>query len=127
VTGAASARRAARNAAAVLIALLCALFVCWHAARYSAPTAALASALGVTPWLAIGPSLWRGSRHGLVAATLLTVPYLGYGLMEVLANPGVRLYAGALVLLAFALFVALLACLRVNRPSAAAPSGRTAP
>ncbi len=122
-----TALRAARSAAGALVVGLCALFVCWHAARYSAHTAVLAAALGVTPWLAIGPGLWRGERQRQVAATLLTVPYLGYGLMEVLANPGARRYAGALVLLAFALFVALLACLRLSRPSAAAPSARTAP
>ena len=55
-------------------------------------------------------------------ATLLTAPYLGYGLMEVLANPGARLYAGALVLVAFATFVALLASLRLSPPPAAAPT-----
>jgi uncharacterized membrane protein len=112
----------ARNAVAGLIGLLCALFVTWHAARYSAATAALACTLGVAPWLALGPSLWRGDRRSHVAATLLTAPYLGYGLMEVLANPGARVYAGALVLLAFALFVALLAFLRLSRPSTAGPT-----
>jgi len=122
-----AALRAARNAVAILVVLLCALFALWHAARYTAPTAALATAIGVAPWLAFAPGLRRGDRSRTLAATLLTVPYLGYGLMEVLANPGARVYAGALVLLAFALFVALLACLRLSRPSAAAPTARTAP
>ena len=127
MTAATSALRATRDAIAALVVLLCGLFVLWHAARYSAPTAILACVLGVTPWLLVGPGLWRGDRQRHIAATLLTVPYVGYGLMEVLANPGVRVYAGALVLLAFALFVALLARLRLSRRSAAAPSARTAP
>ena len=114
--------RAARNAVAALVVLLCAVFVLWHAARFSAATAALAALLGVTPWLAVAPGLWRGDRRRYVAATLLTSPYLGYGLMEVLANPGARRWAGALALLAFALFVGLIAFLRVSRRSAAVPT-----
>jgi uncharacterized membrane protein len=122
VTATATALRAARNAVAALIGLLCTVFVLWHGARYSAPTAALAGVLGVAPWVAIGPGLWRGDRRRHVAATLLTVPYLGYGLMELLANPGARLWASAVVLLAFAEFVALIAFLRLSRPSIAAPT-----
>jgi uncharacterized membrane protein len=122
VTAAPPTLRAAGGAVAILISLLCALFVAWHGARYSTPTATLAGALGVAPWLAIAPGLWRGDRRRYLVATLLTVPYLAYGLMEVLANPGARRYAGALVLLAFALFVALLAFLRLSRPATAAPT-----
>jgi uncharacterized membrane protein len=122
VTAAPPTLAAARGAVAVLIGLLCAVFVAWHAARYSAPTAALAGALGVAPWLAVAPGLWHGDRRRYLVATLLTVPYLAYGLMEVLANPGARRYAGALVLLAFAAFVALLAFLRLSRPATAVPT-----
>ena len=122
MTAAPPALRAVRGVVATLIGLLCAVFVTWHGARYSAPTAALAGALGVAPWLAIAPGLWRGDRRRYLVATLLTAPYLGYGLMEVLANPGARRYAGALVLLAFAVFVALLSVLRLSRPATAAPT-----
>ena len=127
MTAAERALRTARNAVAVLIGLLCAVFALWHASRYSTATAALACVLGITPWLVIGPSLWRGNQRRHIVATLLTAPYLGYGLMEVFANPGASAYAGATVLLAFALFVALLARLRLSRPSIAAPNARTAP
>ena len=98
--------RAARDLVAALVVALCALFAVWHLARYSAPTAALACLLGVAPWLVILPGLWRGDRRRHIVATLLTVPYLAYGLMEVLANPGARLYAGALVLLAMWIYFA---------------------
>ncbi len=122
MTATAAALRAVRSAVGALIGLLCTVFVLWHGARYSAPTATLAGALGVAPWLAIAPGLWRGDRRRYLIATLLTAPYLAYGLMEVLANPGARRYAGTLVLLAFAVFVALLAFLRLSRPTTAAPS-----
>lgn len=122
MTAAPPALRAARGAVAALVSLLCTVFVTWHAARYSAPTAALAGALGVLPWLAVAPGLWRGDQRRYLVATLLTVPYLAYGLMEVLANPGARRYAGTLVLLAFAVFVALLSVLRLSRPATAAPT-----
>lgn len=122
MTAPARTRRAARNVVVALAGLLCTVFVLWHAARYSAPTAAFAAALGLIPWLAVAPGLWRGDRRRYVAALLITAPYLGYGLMEVLANPGARGYAGAVVLLAFAQSAALIAFLRFSRPATAAPT-----
>ena len=122
----AGAARTARHAVAALVLLLCADFAFWHALRFSAPTAALLCTFGVAPWLLLAPGLWQGQRPRHEAATLLTAPYLGYGLMEVLANPGARPFAGALVLIAFALYVALAAFLRLTRPTAAAPPVRTA-
>jgi uncharacterized membrane protein len=112
----------ARNAVASLEALLLADFALWHAARYSAPTAVLLIAAAGAPWLAIAPSLWRGNRRRHAWATLLTAPYLTYGMMEMLANAGARAWAGTLVLTAFALFVALTAFLRLSRPTAPAPT-----
>jgi len=41
--------------------------------------------------------------------------------MEVVANPGARVYAATTLLTAFALAVALVAFLRVSRRTAAAP------
>jgi hypothetical protein len=112
----------ARTLAFVLLLALLAVFVSWHGARFSPRTALVASALGVAPWLLAARALWRGGRDSYLAALLLTTPYLCYGLMEVLANPGARGYAGATVGLAFALAIALVACLRVNRPTVAAPT-----
>lgn len=118
---------AVRRVVLVLVLVLCVLFVVWHAQRFSVGTATLAGVLGVAPWLAPLRGLQRGSRRTYAATTLLTLPYLGYGLMETLANPGARVYAAATVLTAFALFVALIAFLRVSRPALPAPSERTAP
>jgi uncharacterized membrane protein len=111
-----------RALAFVLLLALLTVFVIWHNERFSPRTALIAGAVGVAPWLLAARGLWRGGRDSYLAALLLTTPYLCYGLMEVLANPGARGYAGATVGLAFALAVALVACLRVNRPTAAAPT-----
>jgi uncharacterized membrane protein len=111
----------ARTLALTLLATLLALFVTWHAVRFSAPTALLAATLAVLPWLPLLPGLVRRRANTQVLGLLLTTPYLGYGLMEVLANPGARAFAAATVLVAFALAVALVANLRLNRPAAAAP------
>ena len=113
--------RLAREATVALAALLCAVFVAWHVLRYSAATALLACTLGVTPWLLLGPGLWRGERQRHAAALLLVSPYLAYGLTEVLANPGARLYAGTTVLLAFGIAITALAFQRLTQPPAEAP------
>jgi uncharacterized membrane protein len=117
--------RAARRARAVvllLVVLLCGWFVLWHLARFSRGTALLAGAAGVLPWLLLAGGLVRGRPQACLAALLLTTPYLGYGLMEVLANPGARAYAATLVFLSFALAVAAIACLRLTRRRAPAPT-----
>ena len=117
-----AAADAARRVVLLCELILVADFALWHAVRFSAATAAILVSLGVLPWFAIAPALWRGDRRRHAWAALLTAPYLGYGLMEMLANPGARHYAAALVLSAFALFVALTAFLRLSRPHGRAPS-----
>jgi uncharacterized membrane protein len=121
MSSARSPRALARTLALALLAALLTLFVVWHAARFSARTALLAGTLAVLPWLPVIPGLYRRRAKTQVLALLLTTPYLGYGLMEVLANPGARVYAAATVFLAFALALALVANLRLNRPAAAIP------
>lgn len=116
-----------RTVVLALVAALCAVLAAWHLARYSTPTAALAILVLVAPWTLPLRGLLRGERRTCVLALLLSVPYVGYGVTEVLANPGARAYAGATVLLAFAIFVALVAYLRVSRPGPRARNGRTAP
>jgi len=98
------------------LAALALAFALWHLTRFSARTAALAIAVGYGPWLAVARGLLSGERRSHALACLMTVPYLGYGLMEVLANPGARAGAGATVLASCAAFVALVAYLRVSRP-----------
>jgi uncharacterized membrane protein len=108
--------RRARQAVFAALAALALAFALWHLTRFSARTAALALAVGVAPWLSVARGLWRGERRSHALACLLTVPYLGYGLTEVLANPGARGLAGATVLASCVAFIALVAYLRVSRP-----------
>ncbi|HUO96919.1 MAG TPA: DUF2069 domain-containing protein [Steroidobacteraceae bacterium] len=125
--GPARATRAARAVVAALVALLCFDYLGWHLTRLSPPAASLACVVGLAPWICVAPSLWRGERRRYAIATLLTAPYLGYGVMEFLANRGARTWALGLALLSIVLFVALIGYLRLSRPAAAAPSARTAP
>jgi uncharacterized membrane protein len=111
-----------RRTVLVLVALLCAVFTAWHVARFSPRTAAFVIVLGVAPWLGPLRGLLRADRRTYAATTLLTLPYLAYGLMESLANPGARAFAGTTIFVAFALFVALIAFLRVSRPPLPAPT-----
>lgn len=122
-----SALARARALAFALIALLLALFAVWHVGRFSPATALLAIGLAVGPWLLAARALRRGRPDAYLGALLLTTPYLGYGLMEVVANPGARVFAAATVFVSFALAVALTACLRLSRLEARGPAARTAP
>ena len=117
-----AAARHARVLVVVLVAALGAVLVAWHTSRFTPPTAALVLSVALLPWLWPLRGLLAGDRRTYAATTLLTLPYLAYGLTEVLANPGARRYAAATVFLAFGLFVALVAFLRLSRPPARAPS-----
>lgn len=97
-----------------LIATLVAVLAVWHARRYSAGAAAIALTMLVTPWVLVLPGLRRRSRKMMQFAAFLTAPYLVYGLTEVLANPGARVYAGMTVFTAFTLFAALVYALRAS-------------
>jgi uncharacterized membrane protein len=126
-TAGGSAPVAARALALAPLGALLAIFIVWHVARFSPRTALLASLLAMLPWLPLLPGLWRARRRAQTLGLLLTTPYLGYGLMEVLANPGARAFAATTVLLAFATAVALAACQRLSPEAAAAPRERTGP
>jgi len=81
-------------------------------------SAALALAL-LVPILLPLPGLLRQRRRTYAWATLCVAPYFIYGVTEVVANPAVRFMAGLILFASLALFVALVACLRLTRPTAA--------
>lgn len=115
----ARARLAALATAALLAACVAA------AARGSVPWP---TSLGWTvavllPVLLPLPGLLRGRRRTYAWATLCVTPYFVYGLTEVVANPGVRLAAGAILLASLAWFVALVAFLRWSRATGPGAQG----
>ena len=103
-----------RRIVLALVAALLAVLCVWHASRLSTRAALIAGLVVVTPWLLTLPGLCASRRRAYQGAAILTAPYLVYGTMEVLANPGARTYAGATVLVSFALFAALVHALRVS-------------
>jgi uncharacterized membrane protein len=107
--------RSARILATTTVLLLAELAT-WVFLRYRPGTAALLFGVGAAPWLLLLPRLARGDRRATLWAVLLTSPYLAYGLMEILANPGAKAWAAGAVFLSFALFVAAIGHLRLSRP-----------
>lgn len=67
------------------------------------------------PLLAPLPGLWRGSRYTHAWATLCVLPYFIVGMTESIANHAVRMWAGLMLVTSLALFIALIAQLRVTR------------
>lgn len=65
-------------------------------------------------WLPL-PWLIRGNRFTYAAMTLCVIPYFVLGVTEAVANPAVRMWAGLCLICALALFVALIAYLRLTR------------
>jgi hypothetical protein len=108
--------RSARVLAGMTLSLITELGA-WAFLRYRPETAALMFAIGSLPWLILLPRLAKGDRRASLWAVLLTSPYLGYGLMEMLANPGARVLAAGQVFLSFGVFVAAIGHLRLSRPT----------
>ena len=70
------------------------------------------------------PGLLRRHRRTYAWATLCLTPHFVYGLTELVANPPLRVYAVAMLLLALALMMALVAYLRLTRPAQRAEGER---
>ena len=70
--------------------------------------------------------LWRRSRRACAWATLCVAPYFAYGTTELIANPAVRVVAGAILFASLAWFVSLVYCLRVSRPAGPDAQGTSA-
>ncbi len=77
--------------------------------------------VAVAPLLLPLPGLWRGSRYSGAWSSLLVIPYMLFGLVEVIANPAVRLIAALELTLSFVLFAGLLLLARGRSASASCP------
>jgi uncharacterized membrane protein len=108
------AKRAARWITGMLAALI-ALVIAWQLSKQvSATRFALALLLSAPLWLPVR-GLMRGDRRTYAWATLCVIPYFILGVTEAVANPLQRAWAAACLTAALALFVALIAYLRMTR------------
>jgi len=106
----------AQRAALTMIALLsaCVAFAALRSAPW--PGSLVMAAFLVAPLALPLPGIAHGQRRTFAWASLCVTPYFIYGTTEVIANPQVRLASGAILIASFALFVSLVAYLRLTRP-----------
>lgn len=110
-------RQRAKHSLLLCWLLLLGVLVAWWLTSIDWPPrgGALAGALLVLPLAAVLPAMLRGAQKTSAAASLLLIPYIGWGLTEAIANPDSRLLAAATVFAGTASFGALIVWLRVLR------------
>ena len=109
----AETKRAVRWTTSVLATLI-AVVIAWQLSKeLSVARLAIAIVLSV-PLLLPVAGLLRGNRRTHAWATLCVIPYFILGVTEAIANPSQRLWAAACLSLALALFVLLIAYLRLT-------------
>lgn len=97
------------------IASLIMALVAWRMqAGFSAGDVVLIVVLTL-PLLIAMPRLWAGHRRTYAWMTLAVTPFLIVAITEAVANPGQRAWAGLCLIVAFLLFILLIAYLRVTR------------
>ena len=111
---------AALRARTVVLGLLSALTLVVVLALLRSPDGAATSATLLATVLLVPlvlplRGLLRHDRRSYAWATLCLTPHFVYGLTELVANPPLRPYAAAMLLLSLALMVALVAYLRLTR------------
>jgi uncharacterized membrane protein len=105
----------ARIAVVSTIGLLIAALVTWRVRTgFSIADAVLIVALTL-PLLIALPRLLAGHRRTYAWMTLAITPFLIVAITEAVANPAGRAWAGLCLLVAFLLFVMLIAYLRITR------------
>jgi uncharacterized membrane protein len=112
VHAAASGAAVIRLAIFAVMALIAIVLIAWQ----WHPTPRIGSlALSFVPLLIALPGLIRRERRTFAWACVLTIPYMGAGVTEVIADPTHRAIPATLLLLAFTWLVMLVAYLRVTR------------
>ena len=105
----------ARIAVVSTIGMLIAALVIWRVQTgFSIGDAVLIAALTL-PLLIALPRLLAGHRRTYAWMSLAVTPYLIVAITEAVANPVGRAWAGLCLVVAFVLFVLLIAYLRVTR------------
>jgi uncharacterized membrane protein len=105
---------------AALILLMASSLVAVLVQWSGTPSVLLALVL-LVPLLAPLRGILRGDRRTHAWATLCIVPGFIYGLTEAVANPAIRTVAALVLGSSLALFLAIVAYLRVTRPQAYQP------
>lgn len=108
-----TAAQRARAAVLGLLALLAATLLIWQ--RASLAAGSLLALLWLAPLLFPLPGLIRGRRYTYAWSTLLVIGYVALALTEIVADPSRRLLPVAILIFAFALFLALVMFLRATR------------
>jgi uncharacterized membrane protein len=103
----------ARVIVLALLALLAAALLVWQRARLA--TGSVLPLLWLVPLLLPLPGLIRGRRYTYAWSTLLVIGYIALALTEIVAAPAGRLLTATILLVAFALFIALVMYLRATR------------
>lgn len=105
----------ARIAVVSTIGILIAALVTWRVQTgFSAGDAVLIAVLTL-PLLIALPRLLAGHRRTYAWMTLAVTPFLIVAITEAVASPDGRVWAALCLIVAFALFVLLIAYLRVSR------------
>lgn len=111
-----AATATAQRLSIVLDLCLIALVIAWQIAGVWTSRSVI---IGLMLTLPLWPPLygmWRANRRTFAWATLCVIPYFVIGTTEAVANPATRSWAGACLALSLALFVTLIAYLRLTRP-----------
>lgn len=108
------ARRFQFAAVSLDIALI-ALVVGWQLASGLTATRLILAVVLALPLLAPLRGLLQGNRRTFAWTTLCVILYFVIGLTEAVAQPGSRIWSAPCLMLALALFVILIAYLRVTR------------
>jgi uncharacterized membrane protein len=112
---AASATRARGIALTLLATLAVVSLLAAYQGERSAVTFWLLVALLVGPLAIAVPGMLARIRRTYAWATLCITPHFIYALTEIVANPSIRVFAAAILVLSLALVVALVAYLRLTR------------
>jgi uncharacterized membrane protein len=105
----------ARIAVVSTIGLLIAALVTWRVRTGFSIADAVLIVVLTLPLLIALPRLLAGHRRTYAWMTLAITPFLIVAITEAVANPAGRAWAGLCLLVAFVLFVMLIAYLRITR------------
>jgi uncharacterized membrane protein len=104
----------ARQVVLLLLAVLAISVVAWQWPNLRAGS--FWPLLFLVPICAPLPGIIRARRYTYAWASFVVIAYVAVGVTEVIATPGARLLPALILFTAFALFIALVAFLRLTRP-----------